>query len=51
MEAYCETVNPIDYVECVIWRSGRPTRAKIKELHRNWFHDGRRWWSTWRHGR
>jgi deazaflavin-dependent oxidoreductase (nitroreductase family) len=40
MDAYCETVNPNDYVECFIWRSGRPTRAKIKELHRTWFSTG-----------
>src|SRR5688572_10940929 len=40
MDAYCETVNPNDYVECIIWRSGRPTRAKIKELHRTWFSTG-----------
>jgi deazaflavin-dependent oxidoreductase (nitroreductase family) len=40
MDAYCETVNPNDYVECVIWRSGRPTQAKIKELHRTWFATG-----------
>ena len=40
MDAYCETVNPFDYAECVIWRSGRPTRAKIKELHRSWFAHG-----------
>jgi deazaflavin-dependent oxidoreductase (nitroreductase family) len=39
-EAYCETVNPLDYIECRIWRKGRPTRAKIKELHRAWFQQG-----------
>jgi deazaflavin-dependent oxidoreductase (nitroreductase family) len=35
--AYCETVNPFDYAECMMWRRGRPTRAKIRELHRSWF--------------
>ena len=40
MDAYCETVNPNDYVECVIWRRGRPTPEKIKELHRTWFTTG-----------
>ncbi len=39
-EAYCGTVNPFDYVECAFHRSGRPTRAKIDELHRNWFEHG-----------
>jgi deazaflavin-dependent oxidoreductase (nitroreductase family) len=38
--AYCETVNRFDYAECVMWRRGRPTRAKIEELHRVWFEDG-----------
>lgn len=40
MEAYCETANPYDYMECLMWRRGRPTRAKIDELHRGWFRDG-----------
>lgn len=39
-EVYCETVNPFDYVECRMWRKGRPTRTKIEELHRGWFRDG-----------
>jgi deazaflavin-dependent oxidoreductase (nitroreductase family) len=39
-EAYCETVNPFDYFECAFHRSGRPTRAKIEELHRSWFENG-----------
>jgi deazaflavin-dependent oxidoreductase (nitroreductase family) len=39
-DSYCETVNPFDYVECVFHRGGRPTRAKIKELHRSWFENG-----------
>lgn len=38
--AYCDTVNPFDYVECCFHRSGRPTREKIKELHLSWFQSG-----------
>jgi deazaflavin-dependent oxidoreductase (nitroreductase family) len=38
--AYCETVNWFDYFECSIWRKGRPTRSKIRELHRAWFEEG-----------
>jgi deazaflavin-dependent oxidoreductase (nitroreductase family) len=40
VEAYCETVNLADYLECTMHRSGRPTRSKIKELHRTWFQVG-----------
>jgi deazaflavin-dependent oxidoreductase (nitroreductase family) len=40
MTAYCETVNPFDYAECAVHRRGRPTRPKIKELHRAWFDGG-----------
>jgi deazaflavin-dependent oxidoreductase (nitroreductase family) len=39
-DEYCETINPFDYAECTFHRSGRPTRAKIKELHRSWFEHG-----------
>jgi deazaflavin-dependent oxidoreductase (nitroreductase family) len=39
-EAYCGTVNPFDYAECMMHRPGRPTRAKIQELHRRWFTRG-----------
>ena len=28
--AYCETVNPLDYLECAIWPPGRPSRSKIR---------------------
>jgi hypothetical protein len=38
--AYCETVNWFDFLECFIWRKGRPTRSKITELHRTWFAQG-----------
>jgi deazaflavin-dependent oxidoreductase (nitroreductase family) len=40
MSAYCETVNSFDYAECAMHRRGRPTRSKIKELHRAWFDGG-----------
>ncbi|HEV2074765.1 MAG TPA: nitroreductase family deazaflavin-dependent oxidoreductase [Thermoleophilaceae bacterium] len=40
MAAYCETVNQFDYAECAMHRQGRPTRAKIEELHRSWFQHG-----------
>ena len=39
-EATCETVHFIDYGECDLHLRGRPTRAKIKELHRYWFETG-----------
>ncbi len=39
-QAYCTTINLFDYVECTFHRGGRPTRAKIEELHRNWFEHG-----------
>ena len=38
--AYCETVNPFDYLECRAHRKGRPTHSKIVELHRTWFEGG-----------
>jgi deazaflavin-dependent oxidoreductase (nitroreductase family) len=40
MTAYCGTVNAFDYAECALWRKGRPTRAKIKDLHEGWFREG-----------
>jgi deazaflavin-dependent oxidoreductase (nitroreductase family) len=38
--AFCGTVNPFDYLECTMHRTGRPTRLKIEELHRTWFEGG-----------
>ena len=38
--AYCEDVNPFDYLENRAHRKGRPTRPKIIELHRTWFEGG-----------
>jgi deazaflavin-dependent oxidoreductase (nitroreductase family) len=39
-EAFCDTVNPFDYLECRMHRTGGPTREKIVELHRKWFEGG-----------
>jgi deazaflavin-dependent oxidoreductase (nitroreductase family) len=39
-EAFCETVNAVDYGECALHLRGLPTRSKIKELHRYWFDTG-----------
>jgi deazaflavin-dependent oxidoreductase (nitroreductase family) len=39
-EAFCEQVNFSDYGECVLHLRGRPSRTKIKELHRHWFDTG-----------
>jgi deazaflavin-dependent oxidoreductase (nitroreductase family) len=39
-EAYCEEVNPYDWIENRVHRRGRPTREKIVELHRTWFEGG-----------
>ena len=38
--AYSGTVNAFDYAECALWRKGRPSRAKIQDLHRGWFREG-----------
>ncbi|MFI6869953.1 nitroreductase family deazaflavin-dependent oxidoreductase [Nocardia sp. NPDC050406] len=38
--ALCERVHPFDYVEGAFHRPGRPTRAKVVELHRAWFDGG-----------
>jgi len=40
MDAYCEAVSPFENLEYRMWRSGRPTRIKIEELHRTWFERG-----------
>lgn len=39
-EAYCGTVNPFDYVECMAHGRGYPRRSKIEDLHRGWFEGG-----------
>ena len=38
--AYCDTVNRFDYVECAMWKRGRPSRAKVTALHSGWFDHG-----------
>jgi deazaflavin-dependent oxidoreductase (nitroreductase family) len=40
MAAYCETVNPGDYLAFTLHRRGRPTRPKIEELLTTWFEMG-----------
>ncbi len=39
-EAYCETVNRFDFGAYTLWRRGRPTPTKIREMHRAWFERG-----------
>ncbi|MFC9556845.1 nitroreductase/quinone reductase family protein [Rhodococcus sp. NPDC056960] len=39
-EAICETVSFMDYGECRLHLRGRPSRAKIKDLHSHWFDTG-----------
>jgi deazaflavin-dependent oxidoreductase (nitroreductase family) len=39
-EALCETIYPLDYGECVLHLKGRPSRIKIRELHRYWLDTG-----------
>jgi deazaflavin-dependent oxidoreductase (nitroreductase family) len=39
-EAYCESVYRFDYLTWINWRTGRPTRAKVKELLREWCDEG-----------
>jgi deazaflavin-dependent oxidoreductase (nitroreductase family) len=39
-EAVCETIHMIDYDECALHLRGRPTREKIRALHRYWFDTG-----------
>jgi deazaflavin-dependent oxidoreductase (nitroreductase family) len=39
-EAYCEPVDYFDYMACMNWRKGRPTRSRIRDLTRGWFDEG-----------
>jgi deazaflavin-dependent oxidoreductase (nitroreductase family) len=39
-EVYCGSVNTFDYMECNFHLGGRPTRARIEQLHRHWFETG-----------
>jgi deazaflavin-dependent oxidoreductase (nitroreductase family) len=38
--AYSESIHPFDYLTCVNWRKGRPTRERIEELLRGWVEEG-----------
>jgi len=38
--ALCDTVNSFDLGECAMHLRGRPTQAKIEELHAYWFDTG-----------
>ena len=41
MKAYCgHPIGWFEYLEYLNWRKGRPTPAKIRELHRTWFEQG-----------
>lgn len=40
LQAYCEPVHAVDYMACMNWRKGRPTRSRIKDLTRGWFEEG-----------
>jgi len=39
-EAYCEMLGPFEYLECLMWLRGRPSRSRIRELHASWFEQG-----------
>ena len=39
--AYCDSVNRFDFPAYTMWRKGRPTPAKIREMHRAWFERGK----------
>jgi hypothetical protein len=40
MKAYCEPVGRFEYVEYRMWRPGKPTPERIRDLHRTWFERG-----------
>lgn len=40
LQAYCAARSPFEYLEYMMWRRGRPTRARIDDLHRHWFEQG-----------
>jgi deazaflavin-dependent oxidoreductase (nitroreductase family) len=39
-KAFCDPVHAVDYIACMNWRKGRPTRSRIKDLTRGWFEEG-----------
>ena len=40
IDAYCEAMSPFEYLEYSMWRRGRATPARIRQLHRSWFDEG-----------
>ncbi len=38
--AYCGSVHAVDYLACMNWRKGRPTRSRIEDLTRGWWEEG-----------
>lgn len=38
--AYCEMASRFEYLEYSMWRRGRATPSKIRELHGTWFKEG-----------
>jgi deazaflavin-dependent oxidoreductase (nitroreductase family) len=40
LKTYCEPVHAVDYMACLNWRKGLPTRSRIRDLTRGWFNEG-----------
>jgi deazaflavin-dependent oxidoreductase (nitroreductase family) len=40
LSAYVDIAGTVDYLACMNWRKGRPTRSKIEDLARGWFEEG-----------
>ena len=40
LQAYCAERSPFEDLEYMMWRTGRPTREGIDDLHRHWFEHG-----------
>lgn len=40
LAAYAGVAGAVDYLACMNWRKGRPTRSKIEDLTRGWFAEG-----------
>jgi len=40
LATYTSVAGAVDYLACMNWRKGRPTRAKIEDLTRGWFTEG-----------
>lgn len=39
-DIYCGAPSYFEYLECLMWRTGRPTRQAIDGLHGEWFDHG-----------